>query len=99
MLRCAKIEACFVKSIFFPPNYLFKKTRQTRRRLLPQKFDTGDLTSCGLYPDWAIYWILGNFLKPLATISLPKSTTFLGNFCKGVNSYNFSSEIIFGQFL
>ena len=49
--------------------------------------------------DWAIYWTLGNFLKPLATIILPKSLTFLGNFCKGVKSYQFSSEIIFWQLL
>ena len=38
------------------------------------------------WPDWAIYLTLGNFLKPLATINLPKSPKFLGNFC---------SEIIF----
>ena len=37
-----------------------------------------------VWPDWAIYWILGNFLKHLATINLPKSTRFLGNFCNGV---------------
>ena len=30
----------------------------------------------------AIYLTLGNFSKPMATVSLPKSTTFLGNFCK-----------------
>ena len=50
-------------------------------------------------PDWAFYWTLGNFLKPLASITLPKSVTFLGNFCKGVKIYDFSSEIIFGQLL
>ena len=50
-------------------------------------------------PDWAFYWTLGNFLKPLASITLPKSATFLGNFCKGVKIYHFSSEIIFGQLL
>ena len=33
----------------------------------------------------------------LATINLPKSLTFLGNFYKGVKIYYFSSEIIFGQ--
>ena len=32
----------------------------------------------------AIYWNLGHFLKPAATINLPKSPTFLGNVCKGV---------------
>ena len=32
-----------------------------------------------VWPDWAIYWTLGNFSKPLATINLPKSPTFLGN--------------------
>ena len=43
-------------------------------------------------PDWAIYWTLGKIEKPLATINLSKSLTFLGNFCKGV-------KIIFGQLL
>ena len=42
---------------------------------------------------------LGNFSKPLATINLPKSLKFFGNFCKGVNIFNFTSEIIFGQLL
>ena len=50
-------------------------------------------------PDWAIYWTLGEFLKSLATINLPKSPIFLDNFCKGVNIFNFSIEILFGQFL
>ena len=48
-----------------------------------------------VWPDWAIYWTLGKFLKPLATIYLPKSPTFLGKFWKGVKIYHFSSEIIF----
>ena len=52
-----------------------------------------------VWPDWAIYWTLGKFLKPLATINLPKSLTFLGNFCKGVKVYHFSSAVIFGQLL
>ena len=42
---------------------------------------------------------IGQFFKALATINLPKSPTFLGNFCKGVKIYHFSSEIIFGQLL
>ena len=42
------------------------------------------------------FWTLGNFSKHLATIDLPKSLTFLGNFGKGVKIYHFSSEIIFG---
>ena len=46
-----------------------------------------------VWPDWAIYWILGNFLKPLATINLPKSPTFLVNYCKCVKMHHFSSEI------
>ena len=45
-----------------------------------------------------IYWTLGNFLKPLATINLPESPTFLDNFCKCVKIYNFSSNIILGNF-
>ena len=42
---------------------------------------------------------IGQLLKPFAAINLAKSSTFLGNFCKGVKIYNFSSEIIFGQLL
>ena len=41
----------------------------------------------------------GQVFKALATINFPKSPTFLGNFCKGVKIYHFSSEIIFGQLL
>ena len=58
-----------------------------------------DLDLCPVWPDWAIYWTLGNFLKPLATINLSKSLTFLGNFCKDVKIIQFSIEIIFGQIL
>ena len=35
--------------------------------------------SNSVWPDSAIYWTLGNFSKLLATISLPKSLTFLGD--------------------
>ena len=42
------------------------------------------------------FWQL---FKALATINLPKSPTFLGNFCKGVKIFHFSSEINFGQLL
>ena len=33
---------------------------------------TKNLICClTVWPDWAIYWTLGNFSKPVATISLP----------------------------
>ena len=48
---------------------------------------------------WVDLLDFGQVLKPLATINLPKSPLFLGNFCKGVKSYHFSTEIIFGQLL
>ena len=52
-----------------------------------------------VWPDWAIYWTLGEFLNTLATINLSKSPTFLGNFCKHVEIFHFTREIIFGQLL
>ena len=52
-----------------------------------------------VWPDLVIYWTLSNFLKPLVTIDLPKSSTFLGNFWKCGKIYHFSSEIIFRQLL
>ena len=55
------------------------------------------LASHVVWPDWAIYWTLDKFWKPLATIHLPKSPTLLGNFCKGVWIYHFSCDIIFAQ--
>ena len=35
----------------------------------------------------------------LATLNLPKSLTFLRNFCKGVKIYHFYSKISIGQVL
>ena len=55
--------------------------------------------SLPVWPDLAIFCTLGNFLKPLATINLPKSLTILSNICKGVKIYHFSCEIIPGQLL
>ena len=63
---------------------------------LPEKF-YNIYRPPSLWPDWAIYWTLGIYSNPLAIINLPKSPTFLGNFCKGVKFFNFSSKIILGQ--
>ena len=41
----------------------------------------------------------GQLFKAFATINFTKSPTFLGNFCKGVKIYHFSSENIFGTLL
>ena len=51
-----------------------------------------------MWPDWAIYWTLGNFLKPLVTFNLPKSPTFLSNFCKCVKSIIFPVKSFLGNF-
>ena len=50
-------------------------------------------------PDWALYCILGNFSKPVATGNgyFVQIAHILGNFCKGFKTFDFSSEIIFGQ--
>ena len=55
-------------------------------------------STVAVWPDWAIYWIFGQFLKPLARINLPKSPALFSNFFKGVKIYHFSSEIILGNF-
>ena len=51
-----------------------------------------------VWPDWGIYWTLGNFLKPLLTINLPKSATFLGNFVKVSKSLFFLVKSFIGNF-
>ena len=77
---------------------LSRALRQFAYQQLPRR-DTLFDDNTPVWPDWVIYWTLGNFLKPLATIHLPKSPTFLGNFCKGFKIFNFSRKIIFGQLL
>ena len=57
------------------------------------------LCSLPVWPNLANYWTLGNFLNPSATINLPPSPPFLGNFCKGVKIIHFTNETIFGQLL
>ena len=41
----------------------------------------------------------GQLFKAFGNKNLLKSPTFLGNFCKGVKIYHFSSEIIFRELL
>ena len=45
---------------------------------------------------WAIYWTLGDFLKPSATINLPKSPTFLAIF---VIFYHFLVKSFWATFI
>ena len=58
--------------------------------VLVHTFNTFNVTRLGDLLDF------GQLFK--AKISLPKSLTFLGNFCKCVKIFNFSGEIIFGHF-
>ena len=50
-----------------------------------------------VWPDWAIYCTLGNFFKACGNNNVGQLGHILGNFCKGVKIFHFSSEIIFGQ--
>ena len=85
---------------YFSWMILLRATRTKHRR-----YDTFNLTASlhetwlPVWPDLAIFCFLGKHSKPEATIILPKSPTLSGNFCKGVKSIHFSSEIIFGQLL
>ena len=74
------IEECDSKAVAFLSSTLVS----TRRTLAYVKKQKCRLRPPPVWPDWAIYCTLGNFSKPLAAINLPKSPTFLGNFCKGV---------------
>ena len=47
----------------------------------------------------AIYCTLDNFSKPVATIILPKSTTFLCNFWKGVKTFIFLMKSFWAIFI
>ena len=60
-------------------------------------FNTQYFSFQSVWTDWTIYWTLGNFSKSFSTINLSTSPTLLGNFCKGVKIFDFSSEIILGN--
>ena len=51
-----------------------------------------------VWQNWAIYWTLHNFSKPLATINLPKSSTVLGIFVKVSKSIIFLMKSFLGNF-
>ena len=61
-------------------------------------FSFKKIITWSVWPDLAIFWTLGNFLKRLATINLLKSPTFLGNFCKGIKIYLLLVKSFFGNF-
>ena len=60
----------------------------------PLRLPLFSIVKWSVWPDWAIYWTLGYFLEPLATINLLKSPTFLGNFYKVVKIYDFWATFI-----
>ena len=60
----------------------------------PLRLPLFSIVKWSVWPDWAIYWTLGYFLEPLATINLLKSPTFLGNFYKVVKIYEFWATFI-----
>ena len=85
---------------------LWRSTRTSPSRLTSEKRNLYSWRNSGVlrirqsvWPELAIFCTLGNHSKPVATLILPKSLTFLGNFCLGVKIYHFASEIIFGQLL
>ena len=51
-----------------------------------------------VWADWAIYWTLGNFASLWQQLILPKSPTFLGNFCKLSKSLIFLVKSFLGNF-
>ena len=86
---CAIREPSTTTSRFtLRPLKQFFKTRTTQ--VIPMSLASADKNVCPalpVWPDWAIYWTLGHFLKPLATFNLSKSPTFFMQFCKGSISF------------
>ena len=76
--------------------YNFFRSVITYKVILLKRFTYGALT---VRQDWAIYWTLGNFLKPLATLNFAQISHILRQYLKNVKINHFSCEIIFGQLL
>ena len=83
-------KECMAQKIFPLPDgpilfiYFFElnwrqTNKQTYNRILQNKLlmhYNYNYLPITVWPDWAIYWTLGNFSKPVATIILPKCPHF-----------------------
>ena len=63
----------------------------------PFPFQSGGISFIGTYLPTSVTRS-GDFSDDGQSLICPNLPTFLGNFCKGVKIYHFSSEIIFGNF-
>ena len=70
----------------------------TALKIMHQSLTVINGTLHSVWPDWAIFLTLGYFLRPLATINLPKSLTFLGIFVKVSKSILFLVKSFLGNF-
>ena len=57
------------------------------------------VTMISVWPDLVIYYTSGNFSKPGQQLFCQNSQQILGNFCKGIQIFQFTTEILFGQLL
>ena len=73
--------------------------KKQSHRLITSKDAWKKLCWRPVWPDWAIYWTLGNFLQRLATNNLPKSPTFLGIFVKLSKSIIFLVKYFWATFI
>ena len=78
--------------------FILNSTEFIEYKKIFTRFEKISTNKGSVWLDWAINWTLGKHSKPVATIILPKSLTFLGNFCKVVKIIHFSCEIILGNF-
>ena len=76
----------------------FLRTNKAKDFRWNTRFRSKTTYSTPVWLDWTIFWTLGNFLKPLKTINLSNSLTFLGNFWKCVKIYLFLVKSFLGNF-
>ena len=74
----------FCADLFSPLAQISIRPEPQRTNYQNDIFSDGGVVRLGMgwqtcrpvWPDWVIYWTLDKFLKPLATINLPKSPKF-----------------------
>ena len=93
-LKALQFLAIFASQTFFNEYRGFENVLSSMKVRPSQRLDRSEVSSVTRFGDLLDFGQL-----PWAAINMPKSPTFLGNLCKCVKIYHFSSKIIFGQFL
>ena len=92
------LQVTLVCSTSQPPPRCDWFKNEWNEMLADNLFPPTTTTLVAVWPDWAIYYNLANFSKPVATMILPKLPTLYSIFVKVLKSFIFLVKSFLGNF-